>query len=448
MMTEISTEKYPVFKQRIYKNPHGGIIPKLWGDASGNMGTNLGSKVTPWGNVNKRGAELLLECNGEKTVGDIIAQVYGEESDKARDPILEYFKDVSLRLNMEFCDSPSSCKAKSYGTFECYYPMAVQGEVTTRCNLNCQHCSNASGRGGVDMKKEDYLRIVDMLSDAGTLTFAVTGGEPFVRKDVLEIVEKCCNTFYDVHIATNGTLIGEKEAAALAEFSNLSVIVSLDSHTSQFHDKFRQVEGAFDRALSGIRNLVSEGIYTLVGATFVRENINHFKEVLFLAEELMVDGVNYDIARPTGRGEDIDISAEEDMLYMEEINTILDETFTDRMMTVFCERFRTSYMSNCGVGMTMWCFAPTGNVRPCSVLNEKYVTCGNLLREDFHEIFSREPATILNRIRAPCKEMCGDCRYLSYCSECICNGILMYKRIGDTCIWGAKTKVDEWVNPT
>jgi radical SAM protein with 4Fe4S-binding SPASM domain len=445
---EICTKKYPVFNQRIYKNPHGGIIPKLWGDASGDMGTNLGSKVTPWGNVNKSGAELLLECNGEKTIDEIITQFYGEGPDRAKDTILEYFKNVSLRFVMEFCDSPSPHKVRSYGTFECYYPMAVQGEVTTKCNLNCQHCSNASGRGGIDMKKEDYFKIIDMLSDAGTLTFAVTGGEPFVRKDVLEIVEKCCNTFYDVHIATNGTLIGKEEAAALAEYSNLSVIVSLDSHTPEFHDTFRRVEGTFDRAVSGIRNLVSEGIYTLVGATFVHENVKHFKQVLFLAEELMVDGVNYDIARPTGRGEDIDIRAEEDMLYMAEINNLLDETFTDRMMTVFCERFRTSYTANCGVGMTMWCFAPTGNVRPCSVLHEKYVVCGNLLKEDFHRIFSREPATTLNRIRSPCKEICGDCKYLPYCIECICNGILMYKRIRDKCIWGAKMKVRDWVNLT
>lgn len=444
---EICLDKYPVFKQRIYKNPHGGIIPKLWGDASGDMNaTNLGSKVTPWGNVNESGAKLLLECTGEKTVEEILAQFYGEEPSETKESALEFFKNSSTRLIMEFGDSPSHHKVRSYGTFDYYYPMAVQGELTTRCNLNCKHCSNASGSGGVDMKKEDYLRIVDMLSDVGTLTFAVTGGEPSIRKDFFEIVDYCCNTFYDVHIATNGTLIGKEAAQTLAEYANLSVIVSLDSHIPEFHDSFRRVKGTFDRALSGIRNLVYEGVYTLIGATFVRENIAHFKDLLLLADELRVDGINYDVARPTGRGEDIDISAEEDMQYIKEINTVLDETFTERMMTVFCERLRTSYTSNCGVGMTMWCFAPTGNIRPCSVLHEKYVCCGNLLKDDFDSIFSREPATILNKTRFPCKEICGDCKYLPYCIECICNGILMYKRIGDECVWGAKMKIKEWVN--
>jgi len=160
----------------------------------------------------------------------------------------------------------------------------------------------------------------------------------------------------------------------------------------------------------------------------------------------MVDGINYDIARPTGRGKDIGISAEEDMAYMKEIASILDETFTDRLMTVFSERYRTSYYYNCGVGKTMWCFAPTGNVRPCSVLDEKYVMCGNLLRDDFDEIFAREPATALQKTRSPCRETCGECMYLPYCNECFCNGILMYKRIGNKCMWGEKMKVREWIN--
>jgi radical SAM protein with 4Fe4S-binding SPASM domain len=450
---EISTEKYPVFRNRIYKNPDGGIVPNLlceegvydFGDTNAIL---IGTRATPWANVNEAGAKLLSECNGEKTIGDMIAQVYGEESEKMRDTVLQFFKNISLQFTIEFCDSPSSCKVKSYGTVECYYPLRVVGEVTTRCNLTCQHCSNASGRGGVDMKKGDLFRIVDRLSEEGILNFDITGGEPFVRKDVLEIAEKCCNTFYDVTIATNGTLIGKEEAAALAEFSNLSVIVSLDSHTSQFHDKFRGVDGAFKKAVSGIKNCVSEGIYTRIAATFTYENFGDFKQILHLVDELMVDGFNYDVVRGTGRGVNLDVRPEDDIKWMAEVDSIANEELDNEMMTVFSERLRTTYTQNCGAGKTMWTFAPDGNVRPCCVLDEKYVVCGNLLREDFHEIFSREPAVSLSKMKSPCEEMCGDCKYLPHCSECICNGILMYKRIGDTCMWGSKTKISNWVNLT
>ncbi len=448
---EICMEKYPVFKQRIYKNPKGGIIPQLWcekgSDIAGYMNTMVGSRVTPWGEINESGAKLLLECTGEKTIGEIIKHLYGEESDKAKDPILEYFRSISVRFNMEFLDSPSPQKVKSYGTFECYYPMRVVGEVTTRCNLYCQHCSASAG-SGEDMRKEDLFRIVDMLSEEGTLNFDISGGEPFFRKDILDIVEKCCDAFYDVVIATNGTLIGREEAKNLAKFTNLSIIVSLDSHTPQFHDTFRGVEGAFDKALSGIRNCVSEGIYTRIAATFTKDNISHFEKIFHLAEELGVNGLNYDVVRNSGRGENLNISPKDDMTWIKVITDTVDEKFKNETKTVFSERLRKIYTSNCGAGTTMWTFSPTGNVRPCCVLHEKYLVCGNLLKEDFHRIFSRDPASILSKTRAPCKEICGDCTYVPYCEECLCNGVLMYRRIKDECKWGIKMKVGDWVTLT
>jgi MoaA/NifB/PqqE/SkfB family radical SAM enzyme len=439
---EIDEKKYPVLTDELYKNPHGGIVICRRTDIP------TDHSIPPaWGVLNEAGAKLLSECNGEKTIGDIIAQVYGEESDKARDPLVEYFKNASLTLNMEFCDSPSPHEVKSCGTVECYYPLRVVGEVTTRCNLTCQHCYISAGSDGVDMKREDLFRIVSKLSEEGTLNFDISGGEPFVRKDIFDIVEKCCNTFYDVTISTNGTLIGKEEAKRLSEYSNLQIHVSLDSHTSQFHDKFRQVEGTFDKAVSAICNLVSEGVYTRIGTSILKDNVNRFKKIVHLAEELGVSGMNFDMARPTGRGEVLDMKPKKVMSWMKKMWKIVKE-YEDEAFLVY-ERSRREFTArNCGAGTTMWTIGPTGHVRPCATLSEDYLVCGNLFREDFHSVFSGDRAKKFSEMESPCKEVCGKCTYIYHCNKCFCNGVLMYKTLKDKCRWGVKMKISDWVTLT
>ncbi len=439
MEMEINVGKYPVLKEKIYKNPHGGTIICKRTDIP------TDHSIPPvWGNLNEFGVKFLLECTGEKTVREIINQLYGEESDKAQDPILEFLRNTSLKFNMEFLDSPSPQKVKSYGTFECYYPMRILAEVTTRCNLHCRHCSISAGTSGEDMRKEDLFRIVDMLSEEGALNFDISGGEPFLRKDILDIVEKCCNTFYDVVIATNGTLIGREEAKNLAQFTNVQVHVSLDGHTAQLHDKFRGVEGTFDKALSGIRNLVSEGIYTRMGTTITKDSFNNIEKILHLADELGVKGINYDTVREVGRGEATAEEAKKVMSWIKKMEEIARKR-EDVAFLVYERARREFTLRDCGAGTTMWTVGPTGNVRPCATLGEKYLVCGNLLKEDFHRIFSRDPASIFSKTKSPCKEMCEGCKYVPHCNGCLCNGVVMYKKLKEKCKWGVKAKVGDWV---
>jgi radical SAM protein with 4Fe4S-binding SPASM domain len=443
--------KYPVFNQKIYKNPKGGIIlPKSrWKEKYNVYKVNVppqDQSASPfWGNLNEFGTRLLLDCNGEKSIEDIVDQIYKEKKDEFRDSIYTFFKDISLKFDIDFFDEPSPHTVESCGTFECYYPLRVLVEVTKRCNLKCQHCSASAGKEGEDIKKEDLFRLIDQFSEKGTWSFEISGGEPFLRKDICDIVKKCSETFHMVVLATNGTLIKKEEAQKLAEFGNICVQVSLDSHTSQFHDKFRGLNGAFDKAINAIYNLVSQGIYTRIEITVTEDNVKDFEKIVLLANELGIGGINYDMTRTIGRGTYLSLEPEDIMAWMEEVEKV-NERYKDRFSLFYARNRREFTSEDCGAGRTFWTLGPTGNIRPCNYLSEDYLVCGNLLREDFHTVFNRDPATRFSTLKFPCKEICGDCTYLPHCNKCFCNGVLMYKKLKENCVWGVTTHIEDWVN--
>ncbi len=444
-------KKYPIFHQKIYSHPQGGVIlPKskleeLYNIYSVNAPCIGSDTSSIWGDLNEFGTELLLKCNGEKSIEDIAKKVYDEKSDEFKDSILRFFENIAAKYDVEFLDNPSFHRVETCGTSECYYPLRVLAEVTTRCNLKCQHCSASAGMNGKDMKNEDLFRIIDILSEKGIRNFDIGGGEPLIRRDIFDIVKKCCNNFYTVVVATNGTLIGREEAQTLAEYGNLYVQVSLDSHASHFHDHFRGVEGAFKKTISGIYNLVSEGVHTRIEIVVSKDNVRTFEEILLLAGELGVRGVNYDMVRDVGRGENLSIAPDDVMSWMKEVEGVITE-YADRFSQVY-EKSRKEFVSqDCGAGKTLWTCGLTGNLRPCTFLSEDYLVCGNLLKEDFHTIFSGESASTFSRMMFPCKDICGDCRYLLYCNRCFCNGVVMYRKLKDECTWGVTNRIGEWVN--
>ncbi len=443
-------KKYPIFHQKIYSHPQGGVIlPKskleeLYNIYSVNAPCIGSDTSSIWGDLNEFGTELLLKCNGEKSIEDIAKKVYDEKSDEFKDSILRFFENIAAKYDVEFLDNPSFHRVETCGTSECYYPLRVLAEVTTRCNLKCQHCSASAGMNGKDMKNEDLFRIIDTLIDNGTRDFEISGGEPLLRRDIFDIVKKCCNAFCTVVFATNGMLIGKEEAKNLAEYGNLSVQVSLDSHTPEFHDHFRGVEGAFEKAVSGIYHCVSQGVHTRVEVTVSKDNVRTFEEILLFASELGVRGVNYDMVRDVGRGEGLSIAPEDIISWMKEVETI-GRKYMEKYPP-FYERNRREFISqDCGAGRTFWTLGSTGNVRPCNYLPENHVSCGNLLRDDFHSIFSSESALRLSQVKFPCKKLCGECKYLPYCDRCFCNGVVMYRKLKDVCTWGATMKIGDWL---
>jgi len=130
----------------------------------------------------------------------------------------------------------------------------VVWNATRRCNLTCVHCyaSATPGAAPDELTTDEARRMIADLGRFGCPVLLVSGGEPLMRGDVLDVIAAAKAAGLRAVLSTNGTLIRPDLAGRLARAGLSYVGVSLDG-LRQVHDRFRGVAGAFDQALAGIR---------------------------------------------------------------------------------------------------------------------------------------------------------------------------------------------------
>lgn len=159
---------------------------------------------------------------------------------------------------------------------ELNYPLAppdwVSVNVTLRCNLTCEMCTTCYPIKN-ELTYDEIVSIIDQTADWGVGIFNPLGGEPFLRKDMLDILEHGERRGLFVTVTTNGTRIFDEDARRLAGLHRVHMNVSLDGLRA-VNDRIRG-PGVFDKALETIR-LVREHETRLIeqGKLTHRKRIN------------------------------------------------------------------------------------------------------------------------------------------------------------------------------
>ena len=140
-------------------------------------------------------------------------------------------------------------------------PAGVVYEATMRCNLHCEFCYvgtllNIEGEWREELPLEVLQRA---FPDEAGLQVSLTGGEIFMRKDILGVMEVFREKGYTCgYLTTNGTIITDERAEALADLAAKGFLkhisVSIDG-PNELHDKARGVKGTFERTAAGLRRL-------------------------------------------------------------------------------------------------------------------------------------------------------------------------------------------------
>ena len=169
----------------------------------------------------------------------------------------------------------------------------VAWEITRSCNLLCSHCRASAHKGGYEgeLTTEECFRVIDQILEVGKPMIILTGGEPLLRPDVLEIGKYAADRGLRVVMGTNGTLLNEEMAAKLKAIPVACVGVSLDFPSAARHDDFRCMIGTFDAAMSGIDNAKRAGIDIQINSTISKLNVAYLDELVSLAMEIGADCV-------------------------------------------------------------------------------------------------------------------------------------------------------------
>lgn len=179
----------------------------------------------------------------------------------------------------------------------------VVWNVTRACNLKCVHCyAHATGGAASDeLSHKEGLRLIDDLADFGVPVLLFSGGEPLVRKDLPDLAAYAVNKGMRAVISTNGTLIDRPTAQVLKRIGLSYVGISLDG-LKAVNDRFRGVPGAFDKAVTAIRNCREAGIKVGLRFTMNKRNVQEIPGIFDLLEEMEVPRVCFYHLVYAGRG--------------------------------------------------------------------------------------------------------------------------------------------------
>lgn len=189
----------------------------------------------------------------------------------------------------------------------------VVWNITRACNLNCVHCYNDSGgnKSSDELSTKEAKKVIEDLAKFGVPSVLFSGGEPLTRKDLFELIGYAVKLGLRTVISTNGTLITKSAANKIKDAGVSYTGISLDG-IGEVNDRFRGVEGAFEKAAEGIRNCRNANVRVGLRLTLTKRNVQDIEALFKFFETEGIERVCFYHLVPSGRGAEI---ASEDLTH-------------------------------------------------------------------------------------------------------------------------------------
>jgi radical SAM protein with 4Fe4S-binding SPASM domain len=171
--------------------------------------------------------------------------------------------------------------------------LSVSLELTFRCNLRCVHCYLGEYRNGIpnmqEMSAAEIRNLINQITDAGCLWLLLTGGEPLVRPDFLEIYTYAKRKGLLITLFTNGTLVTPQLADALAEIPPFATEITLYGASQETYERVTGIPGSYSRCLRGIELLLQRGIPLKLKTMVMNLNQHELQAMKDFAQSLNLD---------------------------------------------------------------------------------------------------------------------------------------------------------------
>jgi radical SAM protein with 4Fe4S-binding SPASM domain len=322
-------------------------------------------------------------------------------------------------------------------------PYVVSWNLTYRCNLACEHCYlDAGGAPQVgtenfadrsELGTEECFRVIDDIAAfAPECVTILTGGEPLLRRDILDIVRRASEKELWVVVGTNGVKITENVANRLKDAGARGLSLSLDALDPDRHDRFRRVRGAWHNTVEGATILNRTGLPFIVQTTAGAHNLAELEAIADFAHDRLAAKVwNLYFLVPTGRGQFVsDMSPAQ---YDEVLAALyrIQQKYAGRMLvnakcaphyikTVLENggaqvRTYSGGAGGCPAGTHYMGIRPNGDVTPCPYLP---VFAGSLRSASLADLWTSSELFTGIRRRTSLGGRCGECEMNGHCGGC------------------------------
>ncbi|MFC1948179.1 radical SAM protein [Chloroflexota bacterium] len=297
------------------------------------------------------------------------------------------------------------------------FPYMGTIEITPKCNLRCVHCYISQVNFGESiLTYEEWCKIFDEIAEENCLWLLITGGEPLLRPDFIDIYTYMKKRGFLISLFTNGTLITEEIADYFYEWRPKMVEISLYGATKQTYEKVTGVPGSFNRCIEGINLLLERKIPLHLKTVAITANIEEIKSIKEYADDL---GVPFRFDPHILPRLDHGVEPTRFRLTPKQV-VELEQEFPERISDLqeFCDTHVRQYLGDslfiCGASGNSFFIDPFGKLSPCLLTRNYYY---DLRQIGFKEGWQNSIREISN-LKATEFNECRNCRLISVCGCC------------------------------
>ena len=310
----------------------------------------------------------------------------------------------------------------------------VQWHLTERCNLRCKHCYQ-TGSGGQEISLSEVHAVVsevaEMLAEwenrygiVFSPSFNITGGEPFLRDDIFEILRLITSRGFDAYLLSNGVLIDRERAQKISDIGVRGVQVSIEG-PEKVHEMIRG-RSSFSSAMRGVQHLLDAGVTVTLNVTLSDINADHFMEMIELSSSAGVQRLGFSRLVPSGRGTGLfqNMLSKERLkelyesilpLKVKGLEIVTGDPIVGQMSPNITEDNGSVPTGGCAAGVSGVTILQDGTITPCRRLS---IPIGNVRRDSLREVWATSKVLMKLRDRQSYTGKCRRCHRWASCRGC------------------------------
>ena len=320
------------------------------------------------------------------------------------------------------------------------FPQQGGIDLTYRCNNNCRHCwlriPGDAKEAAEELSFEEIRDIVREAKNMGCSSWDISGGEPMLRPDFVEIFEYITANARSYTLNTNGTLITPKIARLLKKKG--SKLIALYGATAKVHDHITRTPGSFETTMAGFNYLKEAGAGFTVQLIPMRDNYHEFKRMIELAESL---SKYYRIGAAwlyLSAGGDPEINQEiirqrlpaREAVELDKPDLSYEEGLSGEVADFGCKPQNEKFLfANCIATRKSFHIDPYGKMSFCCFIKEPSLRY-DLRRGNFGDGWDNFIPSLVNKVEATKEywDNCGCCDLSQHCRYCPVYSYLEHRR--------------------
>lgn len=328
---------------------------------------------------------------------------------------------------------------------------SVMFELTYNCSEKCIHCYNPGATRNEneqshradrkELQLADYKRIIDELDEVGLVKVCLSGGDPFSKPIVWDIIDYLYQKELAFDIFTNGQRIVD-DVDRLADYFPRLVGVSIYSGIAKDHDAITRIPGSWEKSMAVVRRLSELAVPLNIKCCVMQPNLHSYYLVNDIARSL---GAMPQFELNISDSIDGDQCARQLRLTEEQLQVVLRDNNVPMYVGAEAPNYggqpRLMNEAPCGAGVTSFCITPDGTLQPCCA---HPLTLGNLKGSSVADIVVGNNLLITwKHTTLQNYEECGRHDYCDYCNLCAGQAQSQYgdfRKAAENCCYMAKIR--------